>query len=470
MNVTKIYRAMRLLLLGAIILGTAAMCSDEHNASSASICQILRDGVEITILQVGNQATDVMLTINCDANWTLTKDAEADWLTLSNTMGEPREGGNTVRLSFAVNMSQAERQADVVLATNGMQKKLNITQQGNSDDSGWESAAAAVASMKTGWNLGNSLESFSNDETHSWIEDWTEGRPEDYETAWGQPVTTPKMIQKIKEGGFNAVRVPVTWFPHMDENDIVAEEWMARVQEVVDYVIDAGMYCILNVHHDTGADEVSTWLMADWNRIDEIESRFAKLWQQIAERFEPYDERLLFEGFNEMLDNQYRWETPADASSYDAINRLAQTFVNTVRATGGNNQYRNLVINTYSANHKDDALSHFVLPADPAYSGHLIASVHAYEPWDYAAGDPWTATEEAVIDGIMERLDRYFISQGIPAIIGEYEARGIEHASYYVGTARQYGVTCLHWMGLLNRAELTWDDPDLLEAITSAAQ
>ena len=133
----------------------------------------------------------------------------------------------------------------------------------------FETAAEAVKNMAVGWNLGNTLDSNSGDVNNMWIEKWSSRTPKDYETAWGQPVTKPELMKMMKEAGFNAVRVPVTWYPHMEakfqlsgtvwdkENDdigtTIQTAWMKRVHEVVDYVIGQGMYCILNVHHDTGA-------------------------------------------------------------------------------------------------------------------------------------------------------------------------------------------------------------------------
>jgi hypothetical protein len=140
----------------------------------------------------------------------------------------------------------------------------------------FESAAEAVLNMGAGWNLGNTLDTNSGDTNNMWIEAWTSRTPKDYETSWGQPETTRELIHMFKEAGFGVIRVPVTWYPHMgtitlhDQNKWnpatwtgtrVDPLWMARVKEVVDYVIDEGMYCILNVHHDTG-DATTAWLRA----------------------------------------------------------------------------------------------------------------------------------------------------------------------------------------------------------------
>ena len=133
----------------------------------------------------------------------------------------------------------------------------------------FETATTAVTNMRVGWNSG--------DVNNMWIEKWTGRTPSDYEKAWGQPVTKPELVKMFKEAGFNAIRVPVTWYPHMEAkfqlngtvwdmaNDNIGTKiqaaWMKRVHEVVDYVISQGMYCILNIHHDTGAASTA-WLVA----------------------------------------------------------------------------------------------------------------------------------------------------------------------------------------------------------------
>lgn len=158
----------------------------------------------------------------------------------------------------------------------------------------FETADKAVLNMSIGWNIGNTLESCSY-LGDSIIEKTTDRSVKTYETAWGQPQVTRELIHKFSEAGFKTIRVPVTWWPHMDENNDIDEKWMARVEEVVNYVLDEGMYCILNVHHDVG-DHSDCWLRADMERFDEYNKRFVKIWKQIALRFNKYGEKLVFEG------------------------------------------------------------------------------------------------------------------------------------------------------------------------------
>ena len=146
----------------------------------------------------------------------------------------------------------------------------------------FESSYEAVANMGVGWNLGNTLETLWSGNTDG--RDWKA-----WETGWGQAVTKPELMTMMRDAGFGAIRVPVSWGVHTDADGKVYDEWMNRVQEVVDYVLNAGMYCIINVHHDTGADEELAWLVASAEGYARERQRYEGLWRQIAERFKNYD-------------------------------------------------------------------------------------------------------------------------------------------------------------------------------------
>lgn len=360
----------------------------------------------------------------------------------------------------------------------------------------FETAAEAVANMGIGWNAGNALESNSN-EVNGWIEKYTDRSPKAYETAWGQPQIDEHLIKAFKEQGFNAIRVPVTWWPHMDSQNKIDATWMARVKQVVDYVVGNGMYCILNVHHDTGATS-SGWLNADMANFSSMNTKFQAIWKQIANTFKDYDQHLLFEGYNEMLDAKKNWNAPADVSDLEAINKFAQSFVNTVRATGGNNARRNLIVNTYAAAYGGSwgncpyVLSRFKEPADNV-KGHIAVEVHSYAPYSWAANNNlrWTSSCDSEIKNMYATLKSNFIDKGYPVIIGEYGpstdglAENFDYtssawdkacapmATSYVKYARQYGVAAFYWMGLTtgkDRAQSTfkWTMPRTLAAIKSA--
>lgn len=376
----------------------------------------------------------------------------------------------------------------------------------------FESSADAVKNMGIGWNLGNTLDSHSGDVDNMWIERWTQCAPSDYETAWGQPVTQRALIKMFAEAGFKAIRVPVTWYPHMGIDvtfgvnsageqkgfwDIdswtgteVDATWMARVKEIVDMVIGEGMYCILNVHHDTG-EATTAWLRADEDVYAKQKERFEALWTQIATEFKDYGEKLVFEGYNEMLDTYGSWcfasfattsqyDSKVASSAYSAINKYAQSFVNAVRATGGNNAERNLIVNTYGCcsgdgswnSHLTDPLTKMELPDDPAGSGHIAFEIHAY---------PSVTTESAAkkkADELISLANKYLVAKGAPVIFGEWgfaENNGevpenvrLSFAKYFVEQLKANDMANFYWMGLSDgddRSVPQWTQADLKDAI-----
>lgn len=350
-------------------------------------------------------------------------------------------------------------------------------------EDGHEKAFEAVDKMLLGWNLGNSF-----DATGDWILKYTDGTNADFETAWGNPVTPDTLMAKIKKLGFEAVRIPVTWRYHFDEEGNIDEAWMARVQEVVDQALAADLYCIINIHHDTGANG---WLRATEANYNENSGLFGKLWQQIAERFKDYPDTLLFEGFNEMLDDNAEWNNPK-AESVAAINSYNQLFVDTVRATGGNNAFRNLVCCTYAAAHTDSALNGFMMPDDTAVD-HLIAEIHFYVPYEFITEDGVTWTTpikeytdyvEKSIDAVFARLRTKMMTKGVPLIIGEFATDDkdntedrIKWYTHVIEKANEQNITCFIWdngngfcMGHIDREGDADDFPEIIEACVKAAK
>lgn len=377
----------------------------------------------------------------------------------------------------------------------------------------FESASEAVEHMRLGWNLGNTLDSNSGDTLRMWIEANKNRTPTSYETAWGQKVTQAKLFTLFKEAGFNAVRVPVTWYPHMeatfssvngyDDNgtwsytpwlpsndDIgtkIQKTWMRRVRQIVDYIVKQGMYCILNIHHDTGASNTA-WLIADEEVYARQHERFEAIWTQIAEEFRDYDEHLLFEGYNEMLDADHSWcyaqfgstqgyDDAKAKASYKAINNYAQSFVNAVRATGGNNLQRNLVVSTYAAcdgngtwsSHLQDPLKEMQLPTD-VVDGHLLFEVHCYP--DIST----LASAKSNLNKTISQLKAYLVKKGAPVIIGEWGISGggdnrdnhIEFVKFFAQRCKENGIGLFHWMGLSDGEHRTvpeFNEQDLVDAM-----
>lgn len=340
----------------------------------------------------------------------------------------------------------------------------------------FEDAYEAVENITVGWNLGNAL-----DPVGDWIDNSNGTAP--YETAWGNPVTTKEMLAAVKAAGFNAVRVPVSWAQHIDADGNIDKAWLDRVNEVVDYVVEQDMYCIINTHH-----ERDYWFVASSESYKKEEKRFAAVWEQIARRFRGYGEKLMFEAYNEIRDTAGNWSDSNDTDSYDAANRFNQLFVDTVRLTGGNNGVRNLSVQTYSASSSGTSFNRFVLPRDTA-KNHLIVQVHNYDPQAFTTKDITWATptkewgsdaDKMQIDEIMEGLKTFSREVKAPVIIGEFgsmdqnnDAARARHAGYFVKAAYDRGIRCFYWDDggnyiLLDRKQLRWRAPSVVEAMIGA--
>lgn len=336
----------------------------------------------------------------------------------------------------------------------------------------FETAKDAVKNMGVGWNLGNTLD--ANDATKTWT------TTAQHETCWGQPVTKPELLKMMKEAGFGAIRVPITWYQEMDTNGKVNDAWMKRVKEVVDYVIDNGMYCIINVHHDTGADSgnYKSWLKASTSSYNTNKAKYEGLWKQIAEQFKDYDQKLLFESYNEMLDEKNTWNEPVDKTDgYKAINSYAKSFVTTVRATGGNNKNRNLVVNTYSASSTAEAMKQLELPEE---TGHIIFQLHSYPNWKSESN----AKNE--IDNLISNIKSNLLNRA-PVIVGEYATFTTWPANldyyatdrkvalyamdYFIKKTKEEGIGTFYWMGLsdgVNRTLPAFHQADLAQTLIKA--
>ena len=362
----------------------------------------------------------------------------------------------------------------------------------------FEDAFAAVSHMGLGWNLGNTFDSHAIDES---------GVTET-ETMRGQPVTRPELMEMMKKAGFNTIRVPVTWYPHMDVDDNIDPAWMARVKEVVDYVISQGMYCIINVHNDTGKTQAGNnkgWLRASMDNYNANKEHFKNIWRQIAETFRNYGEKLIFEGYNEMLDPIDSWNYPsynsenhynADiaTSGYNAINSYAADFVTTVRSTGGRNTQRNLIVKTYASAHggTNNYSSHAVEPLSmlqkPENSEHIIFAVHAYPAIvtsDGVTNMPMDILETR-INYIINNLKTHLVSKGAPVIFTEwgtsnvdanptdYEARKdhmFQFVDLFLQKVKANDMAAFYWMGLSNkeaRAYPAFNQDDLAKRMLKA--
>ena len=312
-----------------------------------------------------------------------------------------------------------------------------------------ETAKEAVSKMGAGYNIGNTFDSAA-----SWLP--SNASVKQHETAWGNPQVTKKFVEGIAKAGFKSVRLPVTWGYNADSKGNVRKEWLDRVQEVVDWIIDNDMYVIINVHHDTGTDG---WIHASESSYKNSKDRFANIWKCIAERFKDYGEKLIFECFNETLNDANDWGSTKKEDA-DVILKYEQLFVDTVRKTGGKNAERNLVVSTYAASSGAGVINAFRIP-DDTVDGHMIMEVHNYDPAGFVRNvAPWTTVrktwgteqDKRDIDNFMKTLSDKAAKLGIPAIVGEFgsenknnESDRAAHAAYFVKAAAAKGIAVFWW-------------------------
>jgi len=288
------------------------------------------------------------------------------------------------------------------------------------------SAEQLVREISIGWNLGNTLDAYPSDnpsEPFHWVD---YNNMFSLETAWiggSISATTPELIKTVKDAGFNAVRIPVTWYKMASgsPNYTIREDWFKHVQYIVDMVSAEGMYIILNTHHDE--------FVLRFEDPDEGERVMTAFWTQIGERFKDYSEKLIFEGLNEprrrtnSWTSQGQWDWSGNTERHNTVNRWNQAFVNAVRATGGNNQHRHLMLATYGAQTQSATLDNFKLPNDPVSSNGIskfILSVHVYSPHRWAHDGQGSYGGESEIKRDLERVANRAAELGVPVILGEF--------------------------------------------------
>jgi endoglucanase len=343
------------------------------------------------------------------------------------------------------------------------------------------SSVELAKEMVPGWNIGNSLDAIGG------------------ETAWGNPKITQRLIDSIKAAGFHAIRIPVAWSNFMDtslQTFEIDSAFMARVEEVVTYVLRDSMYAIINEHWDCG------WMQPNSAHQAYVNNRLALMWKQIAIHFRNYGDHLIFAGMNEvMVHGDYG--TP-EASYYSAHNSYIQTFVTTVRSTGGRNVYRHLAVQGYNTN-IGYTVSGLIIPFDVTpYK--LMVEVHYYDPYNFTinTGSGFTTqwgnnatvktdiwANEDWVDTQFQSMKTKFIDKGYAVILGEYgviarlnlgsdtlNAAFAEYRRYYVQSItrslEKHGLVPFWWdnggtgnngMGIFNRSTGTQAYPDIIRAI-----
>ena len=470
-----------------ILIISILSCSKEDKEN-------IRLNTDPQVMNFTSDSGSQKLNIYCNTDWTIT--ISSDWCIPSRTEGT---GNDTIIIKILANTDTDERSVALYILTEEKETTIFINQKGFKSDSlvipeGFQfdippdhsemrniPSLNLVSEMKVGWNPGNSLEAIGG------------------ETAWGNPRVSKRLIDSVKAAGFNAVRIPVAWSKFSaDTGFIIQENWKNRVEEVVNFVLDNDMYAIINIHWDEG------WIQPTYEKEAYVNNRLSVMWKQIATHFRDYDDHLLFAGTNEIMkEGDYNRPTK---EYYTVQNGFNQTFVTTVRSTGGKNAYRHLVVQGFNTN-IDYTYDYAVIPGD-IIENRIIMEVHYYDPYNFTinedpnntftqwggyASDPektesWA--DESHVNEQFEKMKTKFIDKDIPVIMGEYGAMRrtnindhdnyrIYYTSYVTQAMVKVGIipflwdngyTGNHGFGVFNRSTGAQVDRNVIQAVINSVK
>lgn len=397
------------------------------------------------------------LTINANAKWSAGN--TVSWLQISETSGN--SGSSTIRITAGSNETGGTRSTVLTItADNGQARKVTVSQVSGyypsyntspqaPDSVGMSTAVQLAAKFKLGWNIGNTLEATGG------------------ETSWGNPLITESYVKAVKQLGFTAIRLPCAWNIHLDNKATahIDPVWLNRVKDVVGYCVNNGLYVMLNIHWDGG------WLENNITKLkqDSVNAKQKALWEQIATAMRGFDEHLMFASANEpAADNA---EKMAVLASYH------QTFVTAVRATGGKNSHRVLIVQGPNTNATLTADLMNTLPADPA-ANRLMVEVHNYLPsqfcflnedvsWGkmaYYWGNGYHSTiepdrnatygEENDQIADYNRMKTKFVDKGIPVIMGEYGAYRRDNNTHVPKELALHNASVDYWINFTTKEAL----------------
>lgn len=480
-----------LAFLGLIITVFSLSCNKK-----ATVTPTL--SVSLTNVSISANGGTADVTITSNTEWDISNPAFA-WLQLSQTKGN---GNATIKITAPENVATGPRLAALTLtATNTPAIQISISQLNRlfagyntspkpADLTGMGSTAVQLASkIKLGWNLGNTLEAIGG------------------ETYWGNPLTTKALIDRVKQSGFYAVRIPCSWDQYADKATAkIKDLWLERVKQVVQYCIDDSLYVLLNIHWDGG------WLDDNINAKgqDLVNAKQKAFWEQIATKMRDFDEHLMFASANE--------PPVKNATAMNILLSYHQTFINAVRATGGRNAYRVLVVQGPSTDIDNTADLMNTLPTD-AVTNRMMLEVHYYGPFQFCGltsdvdwgsmyyywGQGYHSTtdvsrnatwgEESYVGPEFQKMKTKYIDKGIPVVLGEYGAirrttltgnaltLHLNSRAYWIKyitqQAKANGFLPFYWdegsignngFGIINRQNNTVSDQQALDAMIQGMQ
>ena len=442
----------------------ATSCDDDDNKSSDDPAKV-EISVNPAIQEISGEASTINIVVRTEVEVAVTTDA--DWLSI----GTPEKVDDLLKypIECQQNDTKAERTATITFthAASNTRETATVTQHPYSEAQEPEEptepadpqdATGIIKAMGMGWNLGNNLDAHANGVSS--------------ETCWGNKACTQATMNAVKAAGFKTVRIPVTWLGHVDasNNYKIDDAWLNRVAEVVSFAENAGLFAIINIHHD-GADS-KHWLdiknaatTAATNTT--VKEQLTSMWTQIANKFADKGDFLIFETLNEIHDGGWGWGANRSdgGAQYATLNEWNQVAVDAIRATGGNNATRWIGVPGYVCN-PDLTVENLVVPTDPA--GKVLVAVHDYDPYKYTleaeynawghlatSSDKAPSENESQITSTFSKLKTTFIDKGYGVYIGEIgcvhrdndraEAFRKYYLEYVCKAAKTYGIAPIFW-------------------------
>lgn len=411
-------------VLACFMIMVMNACTDEVKLIGEKTCRVVQNDYDVTNLQFDYRGGTQIIQVRSNMPWTIT--SNQSWCVLSNRSGEGNSENSAI-VNILVNVEQntgtEQRTATITFAADGQTSTIEVRQGSQTDvirPNGMEhTAIQLIKQFYMGWNIGNTLEAVGG------------------ETVWGNPQVTQEYVSKLKALGVNAVRIPCAWDSYLDTGGTIDPSWLERVKEVIDYCVNEDMYAIINIHWDGGwiEEHCGSSYMSD-NEISAVEDKIGNIWTQIADYFRDYDEHLLFACCNE--------PDVKTASQMNILARYEQRFVDVVRSSGGNNEYRTLIVQGPSTD-IEQTLNLMQMPNDPTPNS-LALEVHFYAPWSFTksldesasswADDPLATMfwgkdfiqygsydadwQEDKFISLFKSMKTHFIDNGVPVIVGEF--------------------------------------------------
>ena len=362
--------------------------------------------------------------------------------------------------TIEANISPLARTGQISFTRGDIVESVTVNQAAGQVEANMDRTAKELAkAMYPGWNLGNTMEA------GDMANNFTNAGGLGAETAWQSTQTTKALIDFVKAQGFKSVRIPTSWvMGHITdaENMTIDPAWLARVKEIVDYCISDGLYVFINDHWDGGwiEEEGFSKTSSSYEAVDETiiadkVNKLKKLWTNIATYFKDYNEYLMFAGLNEPF-QEYSLFGTRHSELTPILERYNQAFVDAVRATGGNNAKRVLIVQGPSTN-ISSTVNYFNMPTDTE-NGKLMVEVHYYEPWDFCGSNAtkdWNA--DASVKTSFESLKTKFVNHDIPVVIGEYGANWQENTESHNDAIRRYFKSVVENAGNCGIVPFVWD-------------